>query len=212
MKNQIPPRNRIGSQYKIYTHLVNGRTLEGYSAREGWGEKSAAAENLLNFILRIGIQSEYLIEGTTRRTNNGNQVGPIVDMTVCHNQGVDTSKAYEQNENRKVKWHPFLLLTYKQLKWLDEGYKELFRTDLQPKLTKLYDLLLVKTYPGNIVGELYVRTHSQRVDPLDTSKNWLNGEKELTRHCHDLIERNVYAREVVMHFYNTYYNKYFKSK
>jgi len=211
MKNQIPPRNRIGSQFKIYTHCVNGKTLEGYSSRDGWGEKSDSSENLLNLILRIGIQSEYLIEGTKRRSKNGNPVGPIVDMIVCHNRGIDTSKAHDDN-NKKVEWHPFLQLTYRQVKWLDEGYREFFTKELQSKLSRLYDLLLNKTYPATIVGELYVRSHTQRIDPLDTSKNWLNGEKELVRHCNDLIERNVYAREVVMHFYNTYYNKYFKSK
>jgi hypothetical protein len=207
---EAPPRNRIGSQFKIYTRMVNGRILEGYSAREGWGEKSDSADNLLNFIIRIGIKSEYLVEGTSRKSTNGNPIGPIIDMTVCHNRGIDSSKGLGYDDNKKIEWHPFLQLTYKQVKWLDESYREYYQGNLQQKLSRLYDLLLKKVYPGIIASELYISKHSQRVDPLDVSKNWLNGENELIRHCQDLLARNAYAEEVITHFYHTYKQKYFK--
>ena len=188
-------RDTRQSKYRHWIHFENGKNFPGYSKTLGWDEKRSAEDNLINLILRIGCDNQYLIKGGVTKT--GVRLDPVVSIIYS----VNLSSTRDVAE-----WHDFLKLNYNHPEWLDCNFQ-------RPKwvgfLAQLYDKLRRNVHPSAILNDLYIKTRAERTDPLSTETKRFGTVVDLDSHCFTLGCQGTYTHDVIEHFRKKYHEKYF---
>ncbi|HYF69470.1 MAG TPA: hypothetical protein VD884_15100 [Ohtaekwangia sp.] len=191
-------RDSRQSKFRHWIYFENGKNFPGYSKTFGWDEKRAAQDNLINLILRIGCDNQYLVRGGV--TKSGVKLDALDKITYSINKSTD---------KEVPDWHDFLQLNYDYPEWLDSRYQE-------PKivhfLAQLYDKLKRKVEPCAIFNDLYIKTKAPRIDPLSTETKRFYTVMDLDAHCYKLRCQKTYSEDDIEGFRLKYTAKYFSKK
>ncbi|MCR9252078.1 MAG: hypothetical protein NXI20_16755 [bacterium] len=174
------PWDSQNSTFKSVIYFRNGKTIPGYSKRQGFQEVANKQALVQNWVLRL-YRDGYLDNQNAR-----------VDEVECIEFSVRSKGDYT---------HAFTLYqTY--VEWNPDFYRDY----LNDFFSNFYSLKRDRKDPYEL---LYISTKSKKADPLDLSRHRFYTTIDLKNHCIRLIESNIRALGEVRNFYIKYSQKYF---
>ena len=183
-------RDKAQSKFMHVIYFKNGKSFPGYSKQLGWAERRVPEANLINFILRICVDNEYLIPGSTRVT-------PVDRIEYFTNKSEVPGRA---------DWRHFLTLDYYNPEWINIKYQT---PRLRHFFDQLYDKLRRQLPKEAILQDLLIVTREPKTDPLCLEKPRFGRLLDLEQHCFKLRHQGVYDDEVIQNFFAKYKEKYF---